>query len=183
MSIIKGFSNFKIKITPRYSNWWSFDLEFLYKEKPVINPEILRSSVFSSDEYKEGSFLSFLEQIIECKEDNQYLSWNSWEDEVDIQVYSHMKNFDKGTDGGFDFSFFISEEFFEGGNQHYGFQDVGIKLSVDREGVKKLYEDLKKEMSEIAKKTIEELSQRNDKGYDDHVTLLKKFVGKEKLPE
>lgn len=149
MAILENHSQFLIKITPRYANWWSFDFEFIYRDKPVFNPEITRGSVFSADEYESWKLLPVFEEAINCRIDEKDFFWSAWEDEVVVHIKSFMKNLDKDLDGGFEFTVFVAEQLFAEGEMNYMFKNAGVEVFVSREEIKKFYSDLKSEMEKI----------------------------------
>ncbi len=81
-----------------------------------------------------------VEKAIESKIDGEIFGWSAWETEVEVEMKVTIKNFDKGTDGGFDFVVFVGEACFTEGETKYGFQNAGVKLFIDREELKKFYE-------------------------------------------
>jgi len=176
MATIQDHSNFKIVIKPEYSNWWSFYLEFYFKDKPVFNPEILREEGIKADEWENNALLPVFEKAVESKTDGETFGWGAWEEEAEIEIEAVMKNLDKGMDGAFNFTAFVSENAFKDGEMNYMFQNAGVRLFVNREELKKFYNDLKKEMSDVAKRVVEELSHKKDKGYDDHIKFLKPYI-------
>lgn len=176
MAIIKDHSNFKVVVKPEYTNWWSFYFEFFFKDKPVFNPEILWEEGIKADEEGYSPLLPVLEKAVKSKKDGEVFRWGAWEEEVEIEIKAVMKNLDKGMDGAFNFTVFVSENAFKDGEMNYMFQNAGVRLFVNREELKKFYEELKKEMSNIARKTTDELSQKKDKRYDDHIKFLKPYI-------
>ncbi len=90
-----------------------------------------------------------LEKAIECKVDEEIFYWEAWETEVVIEIKAFMKNLDKGTDGGFELTIFVGEAPFVDGETNYGFQNVGIRVFVDRESLKNFYIELKSEMQKV----------------------------------
>src|SRR3989344_1590751 len=108
MASIQDHSNFKIKIKPEYTNWWSFYFEFFFKENPIFNPEIIREKGIKADEWENSPLLPVLEKAIESKTDGETFEWSAWEDELGIEIKAVMKNLDRGEDGGFQFTVFIS---------------------------------------------------------------------------
>ena len=142
MVIIQDHSNFKIVVKPEYTNWWSFYFEFFFKDKPVFNPEILREEGIKADEWENSPLLPVLEKAIESKVDGETFRWSAWEDELEIEIKAVMKNLDKGQDGAFDFTVFVSEHTFSGGEMNYMFQNAGVRLFLNREELNKFSEHL-----------------------------------------
>lgn len=148
MAIISD-DKFKIKVIPRYTNWWTFDFEFFYNDKPIFNPEITKNGIFEGDEYENLEFLHVIEKAAKSKIDGEIFGWSAWETEVEVEIKAIIKNFDEGMDGSFDFVVFVGEICFTEGETKYGFQNAGVKLFVDREGLKKFYNELKSEMQKV----------------------------------
>lgn len=149
MATIQDHSNFKIKVRSIFENWWSFHFEFFYRDKPVFNSEIIKEDVFKADEYESGSLLSFLEKAIKSEVNGEKIRWGAWEEELAIEINYIRKNLNM--DGGFDFIVFLSEHCFKDGEINYMFQNAGVRLFVNREELKKFYNDLKKEIDIISK--------------------------------
>lgn len=175
MATIQDHSNIKIVIKPEITNWWSFYLEFYFKDKPVFNPEILREEGIKADEYESYALLPVLEKAIKSTTDGETFAWGAWEEEVEIEIEAVMKNLDKGIDGAFNFTVFVSEYVFRDGEMNYMFQNAGVRLFVNREELKKFYDDLKKEMSDIAKKAVKKSSEKKSKS-DARIELLKPYL-------
>ena len=146
MATIQDYSEFKIKITPEYSNWWSFSFEFFYKDRPLFNPEIIKSGEVKAEEIDICPLLPVLEKAIGCRTPEEIFAWGEWEDEAAIIV--EYKKYNKlAEDGFFIFRAFISAYFFKDGRGNTMDQPAGLILSmIERDVLKKFYEDLKAEM-------------------------------------
>lgn len=144
---------YKVTITPRKSEngWWEYTFSFYYQDKPLFNPEITRGNEFVADEYPDWSLLELLENLSKCTEDEKEFGWSAWEEEIMIEVETFMKNIDQGRDGGFNLTIFIDEMFFKDGVQTHGFPVPGLRLFLNRNDLKKLFDDLKTEMEKLTK--------------------------------
>jgi len=141
MAIIAN-DKFKIKVVPRYTNWWIFDFSFFYDDKPLLNPAITRDEIFSADEYESWGLLPVLEKAINCTENDQLLRWGAWEDDIEVEIRTHKLDI-------FDFAVFIDDQYFIDGIQTHGITNPGLKLLVNRDELKKFYLDLKSEMQKV----------------------------------
>lgn len=179
MASIQDYEGFEIKITPEYSNWWSYHIEFFYKGKPLFNPEIFKTGEnIKADEYSRWELLPMLKKATECKIPEERFGWGEWEDEASISV-QYQKINQQADDGFFIFSAFVSSWFFNGGSSNTMDNPAGLRLMmIERDVLKKFYEELRKEMSDVAKKVTEELSVKHngDKAYDDHINFLKPYI-------
>lgn len=140
---------FKIIVTPKYTNWWTFSFEFFYQDQPIFNPAIIRSKTFDADEWQSVRLLPMLMQAVECKTDDMSFYWGAWEDEVEVEIKSYMKNLSKDYDGGFDFKVSFGEALFVDGEISYGHQFAGVTLSVERVELQKFIKELSAEMQNI----------------------------------
>lgn len=157
MATIQDDQGFKIKLTPEYTNWWSYRIEFFYKDKPLFNPEITEEARKTrADEYSGWPLLPVLEKAIECKTIDQKFMWGEWEDEASITI--EYKKFNKlAEDGFFVFEAFLSEWFFRDGESNTMEQPAGLRLTmVKREQLKKFYRELNDEMLPIYNKLPED---------------------------
>lgn len=147
MAAIQDDSKFKIKVTPEYTNWWTFKFEFFYEDKPLFNPEISRAGagIFEADEYDSWPFLPILEKAIEGKTGGENYGWGAWEDEVEVDITA-PNPFNLG--GYFDFTVSVAEHCFKNAMAH-GSERVCVILLVGREELKKFYNDLKLEMAAV----------------------------------
>jgi hypothetical protein len=148
MASIKNYEGFEIKITPEYVNWWSYYIEFMYKDKPLFNPELMRADQ-RSHEYSSWALLPILEKAIECTTPDEKFEWNEWEDESAITI-QYKKINTEATDGFFVFEAFLSSFFFSEGSSNTMDQPAGLRLMIlERDELKKFYNDLKLEMATI----------------------------------
>ncbi len=164
----------KVIVKPEYSNWWSFYFNFSYNEKPLLNPDILRDQLIKADQYDEGDLplLNILRDALDSFASNdsgKIFSWGAWEDEVEV----HVKPVSQGNS--YNISIAISED---------GFKDsesvtdpfVSINFSVERQDLQNFYDELRQEMSDVAKKDIDELNQKTDGDYSGHLKVLQPYV-------
>ncbi|GEM_PF-2694049 len=177
MASIQDYEGFEIKITPEYTNWWSYYIKFFYKGKPLFNPEIFKTAEdIKADEYSSWALLPMLEKAIECKTPEERFGWSEWEDEASVSV-QYQKINQQADDGFFIFEAFVSSWSFNDGRSNTMNNPVGLRLMmVERDILKKFYEELKKEMSDVAIRVTDELSKKNDKDYDDHIKFLKPYI-------
>jgi hypothetical protein len=157
MAVIQDDEGFKIKITPEYTNWWSYHIEFFYKDKPLFNPEIFKiGEDIKADEYSSWALLPMLEKAIECKTPNEKFGWGEWEEEAEITI--EYKKFNSlAEDGFFIFEAFVSSWFFNGGSSNTMDQPAGLRLMmIERDQLKKFYRELNDEMLPIYNKLPED---------------------------
>jgi len=152
MVSIQDHSNCRIRVTPEFTNWWTFHFEFFYGDKAIFNPEITDGNVLSADEHEGSPLLPVLEAAVESVTDGEIFAWSAWEEEVTMEIEVVMKNIDKGMDGGFHFTVFASERCFKDGEMNYGFQNVGVKLFLNRVELRKFLEELNAEMAEAVER-------------------------------
>jgi len=91
----------------------------------------------------------FLGKIIACRDHDQHFAWGAWEDEIAVEAHSYMQNLSIDGDGCFDFIVSLADWLFVNGEMCYPNQSISIKLTVQREDIQKLVNDLKKEMGEV----------------------------------
>lgn len=150
MASIKNYEGFEIKITPEYINWWSYYIEFLYNDKPLFNPELMRADQ-RSHEYSSWALLPILEKAIECTNPDEKFEWGEWEDESIITV-EYKKINKQAADGFFVFEAFISSFFFSDGRSNTMDQPAGLRLMIlERDELRKFYNDLKLEMATVVR--------------------------------
>ena len=148
MATIQDYGGFKIKVTPEYSNWWSYRIEFFFNDKPLFNPEIAKTDA-RADEYSSWALLPILEKAIECSTPDEKFSWGEWEDEAAISI-EYKKLNKQAADGFFVFEAFVSAWFFQQGSSNTMDQPAGLRLSMlERDELKKFYNDLKLEMATV----------------------------------
>lgn len=148
MATIQDYSEFKIKITPRYTNWWSFRIEFFFKDKPLFNPEIIRQD-FYADEYSRDPLLQKIEEALNCDTPEKKFFWGEWEEEAAITI-EYQKYNSMAEDGFFVFSAFVSTWYFNEGVSNSMHQPAGLRLVIiERDVLKKFYTELNDEMLAI----------------------------------
>ena len=150
MATIQDYEGFEIKITPEYTNWWSYHIEFFYKDKPLFNPEIFKTGGdIKADEYSSWALLPMLEKAVESTTPGEKFKWNEWEDEATV-IVEYRKINKQDADGLFIFEAFVSAFFFKDGSSNTMNQPAGLKLRfIDRDVLKKFYRDLNDEMLPI----------------------------------
>lgn len=151
MAEIQDNQGFKIRITPEYTNWWSYYIEFFYKDKPLFNSEIMRGAKAKADEYQAWALLPMLEKAVECHTPDQVFGWGEWEDEAAI-VVGYKKWNPLADDGFFVIEAFISAFFFTDGDGNTWDQPAGLRLMmIYRDELKKFYHDLNLEMAAVVR--------------------------------
>jgi hypothetical protein len=150
MASIQDYEGFELKITPEYTNWWSYHIEFLYKGKPLFNPEIFKTGEeIKADEYNSWALLPMLEKAVGCRITGEKFSWGEWEDEASISIEYININPQLG-DGFFKLEVFVSPWFFKDGGSNTMNNPTGLELTIfERDTLKKFYQDLNNEMLPI----------------------------------
>jgi hypothetical protein len=145
MASIKDYEGFEITITPQYISNWCYQMNFIYKGKPLFNPELTQGKIIKADEWNSFSLLLTLKDAIECVTPEKSFSWLEWEEEISIGI-EYKKHNKLADDGFFIFGAFISGWFFKDGQSNTMDNEAGINLMVYRDDLKKLYKDLGDEM-------------------------------------
>jgi hypothetical protein len=139
---------FSLEIKPEVNvnGWIEYTFNFLWKGKPIYNPEIMRDKPIKGDEIMRESLVSLFEEAVQCKEDGKIFSWYSDEPDIELRVKTLMKNLDKGLDGGFDVEVFFNEIYFEREeNNSYGGNLTGVRVFQDRNDLSKFSKELREE--------------------------------------
>lgn len=156
MAEIQDLSDFKIKITPEYSNWWSYRIDFFFKDKPLFNPDVFKNGEAKADEYSSWALLPILEKALECTTPGEILAWGEWEDEAAITI-TYQKPNSLAEDGFFIFSASVSAYFFKEGDGNTMDHPAGLSLHVmEREQLRNFYQALNNEMWSIYEKLPED---------------------------
>ena len=147
MAIIHDFNEkLKVKVTPRYTNWWSFDFEFTHEDKPIFNKEILKNGIIKGDEY--NSFLEPLEEAVNSKENKKKFSWDAWEDEVFIEMTSFVDGDDE-SENQFEITFNMGNAQFVNDEISYGFHALSVRIFVSQKDFRTFFKELNVEMLKV----------------------------------
>jgi len=147
----------EIKPAVNVNGWIEYTFNFLWKNKPIFNPEIMRNKPIRGDEVMRESLVSLFKEATQCKEDGKVFFWGSDEPDIELSIRAFMKNLDKGIDGGFDIEVFFNEIYFERGedNNSFGSNLTGVKVFQDRNDLIKFSKELRNEYETSLSKTKE----------------------------
>lgn len=137
---------FMIRVVPSWCNWWTYRFEFFFNDIPVFNPLLTKDGVFEADEYDQGWFLHVLEKALSNEIDEKGIGWEAWDTEMGFDLIPYVRRSSLGDFELFDFRIAIGQACLKDAELIYGFQNLGVNISVSREDLNAFYQELKKEM-------------------------------------